>query len=404
MTTYMGNPLSIKTKRILYFVFGVIFSRYMFFLDNWPIIPTILSILRFTFVPFIILLYLRKKPRWSIVESSMIIFAGVFLFCSFITGSSALIRLMSSILDIFIVWVLIRVLIKTHPIDLLEILIVIFSVAIYINFLLLFVLPDGFINPNGSMDYYLLGGNYNQFGKTMLPAVALHTFYTSKTNKHKLHLLFLVAVCIISLLIVGSKTSLLGITICFLFYVIRSYRLRKLGLFAFIIVYFLFQNFALKQSFYMLQNDKVTYFVEEVLHKDMTFSDRTTLWQNTILGVIQSPLVGHGLKTADEYRGEIGGVMPHNLLLKIVYEGGFMLLIAWIFMMIAVHIRYFKFRNKDNILLLVLLWVFLFMMIMEVYSYVMWMLPIIMIAHANEFDIETKSDTESDLKLESPHD
>lgn len=77
----------------------------------------------------------------------------------------------------------------------------------------------------------------------------------------------------------------------------------------------------------------LTYFVEDVLHKDMTFTGRTDLWDLSLLKIIQSPLLGSGSCTEgrvtliERYGMELSS---HNMFLEIAVQGGISALVVFI--------------------------------------------------------------------------
>lgn len=77
----------------------------------------------------------------------------------------------------------------------------------------------------------------------------------------------------------------------------------------------------------------MAYFVEDVLHKDMTFTGRTDLWDLSFLKILQNPLFGVGsceegrVTLVERYGMELSS---HNLFLEIAVQGGLLALVAFI--------------------------------------------------------------------------
>ena len=83
--------------------------------------------------------------------------------------------------------------------------------------------------------------------------------------------------------------------------------------------------------------------IDGLFDKDTTFTGRTFVWAFTLIRLIESPIIGFGWHTADEWRGvlgfydmpgfDMGFSHPHNYILYVLLQGGllYMLLIIYIF-------------------------------------------------------------------------
>jgi len=123
--------------------------------------------------------------------------------------------LLGRYLDIFLIWGCL----ETYKKDLrplLTMMMFVYTICIVTNLFLMIKYPDGFWeneNDMGSMTYFFLGGNYNAFGPRMLCALLI-TWICSRWHKIYLLLyLILIAACVVSLLLSGSKTSLIGVSL-----------------------------------------------------------------------------------------------------------------------------------------------------------------------------------------------
>lgn len=68
--------------------------------------------------------------------------------------------------------------------------------------------------------------------------------------------------------------------------------------------------------------------VEGIFDKDMTFSNRSEVWQQTILLIIQKPLLGWGVTDSETATGLLGSltfVNAHNQVLNCLWQGGIIL-------------------------------------------------------------------------------
>lgn len=76
--------------------------------------------------------------------------------------------------------------------------------------------------------------------------------------------------------------------------------------------------------------------VEGLFHKDMTFTNRSQVWQQAILLIMQKPIWGWGIsdsKTATKLLGSLTYVNTHNQTLNCLWQGGIVLLCIFLAIM-----------------------------------------------------------------------
>lgn len=90
----------------------------------------------------------------------------------------------------------------------------------------------------------------------------------------------------------------------------------------------------------------VSRFVTNTLGKSVTFSERSTLWNNAIHHITKHPVFGNGPEDPATLLLKIGHPSgPHNEIINIVYEGGIIHLIAFIGLYIASILPLYRFRH-----------------------------------------------------------
>ena len=78
--------------------------------------------------------------------------------------------------------------------------------------------------------------------------------------------------------------------------------------------------------------------VEGIFNKDMTFSNRSQVWLQAVLLIIQKPLFGWGVtdsENATELLGSLTFVNAHNQILNCLWQGGIILFIVFLFIMLC---------------------------------------------------------------------
>ena len=93
--------------------------------------------------------------------------------------------------------------------------------------------------------------------------------------------------------------------------------------------------FALKP---LVNLSPVKFFIENILHKDLTLSGRLYVWTGAWKCAMESPVLGHGIQESSQIFFESSKwnnamVHAHNLFLQCIYEGGFATLILGLAML-----------------------------------------------------------------------
>lgn len=218
--------------------------------------------------------------------------------------------------------------------------------------------------------YYFIGMR-TQFTNSMIQVMLL-AFIISYLDKRKIFsgiTIFTILVCTIQLirLWVGTGLVLEALTIFFVFYFcLKRQRMEAVGFFCMGILL----NIGI--VFLRIQN-LFAFIIEGMLHKSMTLSGRTFIWDKAIAVISNHPIIGYG---------EIGngGFVPvhwanrpapaHNSILQMLYDNGIIILsLMMIFFLYAAYKLTLKSRNVVSIILAVGLFVISIEMITEVLQY-----------------------------------
>ena len=84
----------------------------------------------------------------------------------------------------------------------------------------------------------------------------------------------------------------------------------------------------------------LSYIVEDVLQKDLTFTGRTTIWDFYLLRILESPMLGYG----SGYRPYLN-LFPHSGYLNIMIMGG---AVNAVFLSVAVVACFKRMRKEPN--------------------------------------------------------
>ena len=246
-----------------------------------------------------------------------------------------------------------------------------FSFCIYLNSIIMLLLPDWMTDAYNQFDSYLIGGNYNQMGGRMLPGLVLNILCVSYGRRWWVNLIAYFVMSMWSLGIVGSMTSLASLIIFAIFCMLKSSSLRSIALGGYFAVYVLFQVFVVFSGGGLKDNPLAVYLIKDVMNKDMTFTNRTVLWDaaGRIFG--ESPLIGYGWVPGEWYVAHMTNVAigPHNFIYSILVNGGIVLL-SILISLVVVSLKNNNFKTSYYSWILVSgIMTYAFMMLMEVYPF-----------------------------------
>src|SRR5699024_27657 len=115
-------------------------------------------------------------------------------------------------------------LLRNDPENALRNLSFVYSILIYINLILLLLLPSGFesyYSSTGLLINYHFLGVYNQFGTVLFPGLIVNVMYSmKKNNKINIGTIILIGAVLLTFLLVDSATSFLGISLILLYFII----------------------------------------------------------------------------------------------------------------------------------------------------------------------------------------
>lgn len=212
---------------------------------------------------------------------------------------------------------------------------------VYLNFYNLLENPLGMINSSGE-PYYLLGTNYNQIGTKILFAF-LFSIIASNINKwFILNNIGIGVLGLTSVLIVGSMTSVVSLSILMIAYIISwNHKVNKLLLWILLGFFCFFQIFIVFGGEH-LSGDFINDFLDSI-GKDSTFTGRTRLWTRSFLYFGDSPIWGHGFITPSDYANSMffhgDARNSHNYIYNLLHKGGIVLFYVVIKLLIT------SFRN-----------------------------------------------------------
>lgn len=201
------------------------------------------------------------------------------------------------------------------------------DILVYINLITMLIFPKGMYFVTDKAHWFL--GYKNTLSRIILSIICLaliRAYYSF--GKIKLDAIILISCAVLTLILAGSATALIGFSIfallIFLFHKKKKGMPKIFSLLSGIIISvstflaILFFNF---QQYF-------SFFIENILGKDLTLTRRIAVWQMALDKFCQKPFLGHGYLTGSEYVEMFGRdtyTHPHNYFLYILMTGGIVL-------------------------------------------------------------------------------
>jgi O-antigen ligase len=217
---------------------------------------------------------------------------------------------------------------------------------------------------------FLLGGNYNQMGTRLLCGVALNIFCLKYSKWFWIPLVPLALTSIALLVMVQSMTSLVSIVLFLILCCLPGNKFPRICVTGLICAVILFQFLVCFNGRGIENNETATWFIVDVLGKDITFTNRTELWDSALRLFAESPIIGYGFPSAEWYYSHLAStaVGPHNQILGFMIYGGLPAVIMYFGLLLHALINILKKKDRYATVLYATVGVLLLMSLMEVYS------------------------------------
>lgn len=210
------------------------------------------------------------------------------------------------------------------------------AVQIFINFVLLLCFPQGIVRGGGYNNAFNYLSIDNQLAAFMIPHVVVVCLRsTMKKGDLDFFAYYTIVICMLTLLLVWSATGMVTMAaiMVFLFF---FYKRRGQFLFNFLTAVTGMFGMFFGIIVFRLQNI-FAFFVEDVLHKGLSFTGRTVLWDIARDMFLEKPFLGHGLGLQGRiYRVSKGRYYPaHSVIYEILVQGGICAMAGFMTMLLS---------------------------------------------------------------------
>lgn len=205
---------------------------------------------------------------------------------------------------------------RTDLFDYLDSVHLVLSVYVVINLITMILYPNGMWSVQGIGEYWFLGMD-NMFIHYMYPLTVISVILLKR--RFKLTYLLAIIISVATLVSRWAVTSMIGIVIFLLLAMLPKAITKRIKpqytFIAAILVSVIVMG--------VYTSNWLEYIVVNVLHKDMTFSNRSFIWANALTYIGQKPLFGYGKLSSSSFSSMLEfGAHPHNMYLYQLFVNG----------------------------------------------------------------------------------
>lgn len=322
---YFSSPIMQMVSNIM--MVGV--AIYLFSVKYKPSRFMILTICYFAYLIAITFIYHNKAADVHLIISNLKI---VFMLCA------------------------IEYLLKRTPDSTINIMYFILITFVLIDFASIVLFPNGLYQTeqiwnewSSSQEAFWIYGNKNNriYWYVLLSIITWLRYIFN--NKSKVMVLITSGISIVAMMLVKSSTAtivaiLVSVGVFYLTY--KKQTNLNMNSYGILVIYVCITVLILLGSTSLLKP-----FVEGVLHKDMTFTGRSTAWERVLLLIASKPVFGWGVidsETATGLLKSIAFVNPHNQLLNCLWQGGIILVFILSLIMTTTAFNIAKTPNRPE--------------------------------------------------------
>lgn len=242
-------------------------------------------------------------------------------------------------------------------------------IIVTLNFISIILYPNGLYTASYSNNWFVGYDNTHIFW--YMPTLILSLLHLKLKNKKiGIDTIFLVGSITYCVYYCFSANSVVAYTLFLAFLIFNKafskikFMNSKTYFWLFIIIFFMIVIFRVQNIF--------SWLIVDILHKDLTFTNRTFIWDNAIESIQQNIIFGYGIEQPDSIASKFGNahfVHAHNTILDVLYKGGIMACVPFIYLIYETLIKLNIFEKNK---------------IIKIYSFLIFCLLVMMIFEARE--------------------
>lgn len=221
-----------------------------------------------------------------------------------------------------------------------------FYIILFIEIISMIFYPNGLYDANNINPHYFLGHRNNTI-EYLYPAISIvfisHFINYKKNINHYLFLL----ICLFCVIATWSANSIIALLFTIFYIKLNNNNTIKRFFnywhmfYITIIMFFSFIIFKIQNLF--------KWFIEGILHKSLTFTGRSLIWDKSIEWIKKSSIYGYGNEQQLLKKSKIGHINScHNYFLDFMYTGGIIMLSVILFIVFFVGKELSKNLKSNN--------------------------------------------------------
>lgn len=350
-----------KNRFLLFLLFLPFFKPQSFSYNN--VLDLTFNLFRIIVAILVIVIYILND-KYSYIILAIGILQLILVLSTFINHGDYIKCIINSA-TIISISMLVELSMKKNFIGVFQVLFYLLSSLSYLNLILLIFIPQGFA-PIGVERVNFIGID-NHIAIILLPLIGISVIYSLlKYKKIKIWCYLSILVVSLNLILIWSATGIMGWTIIVLYFLI-GYNKYLDRLFNFKVCFI--TNMIMFISIIVLRIQNIfSFLIEDILHKNLTFTGRTYIWDYAMNLISKKPLLGYGIRSEELIPTWYGNLTAHNAILQFMIDGG--LVSAFIYILIILICGYQIDRHKEykiSKIILIIIFSFLMMMLMESY-------------------------------------
>lgn len=333
---------------------------------NFPLLDTIISQVTLLFCILIIVFYLLNFEI-SKISLYFILYLAMLMVSTLLGKNSSLYLLFTQYYRIVAIFFYLDYGLKYYCKNIVNSFYWALSLLVLINFYTLIKFPNGlYASRNHSKNWFF--NNYNSHILTFLPTL-MFMFIKNKLLDIKLTIYDLSIISIITYCVFKcfSATSVVAYSVLLLYLLFSKY-IDKFDIFNIKNYFLIYIAIFFGIIIFRLQN-LFSFLIVDILGKNLTFTNRVTVWDNTMNLIKTNWFLGFGKQESLLVTKILGNRYfshAHNTILDVIYKGGIISLILHFIMLFLPIKELYKYRkNKFAKFISIILFCFLIMMNFE---------------------------------------
>lgn len=361
--------VKILDNKFTYFIFLCICFEFPYF-DTFSLFNKLMDIAKIILVLFLFILFIKNEKKFPRDIICLTLYAAVIIISTFFNDYGNIKGAFALSIKILAISLLSKMCMERNPKKFINVAVSILELMVLINFITIIFFPNGLYSTLYQKQNFFLGYD-NRHIVFILPMLCLKSIY-DYTFFGKLSKMFWfdTFISILTVYIRFSVTSVIGLLI-FITYIIFLPILKNIKFINFKNTYML-NIFAFLGLVILRVQEKFAYIIKILLKKDLTFTGRTLIWDNTIKYIKRRPFFGYGVESYD-IRGlknnNLAAIFAHNQILEIIYQGGLILYVLYSYLMLIIYKKFKEYKDNNVIKIFSIYFLALFiMMLTEVYN------------------------------------